>query len=59
MNRPWLDLHPKIAAALVTFVALIGVVWLARVALDVDLADGFGDWLLGVLPVLAGYFKSE
>jgi len=58
MNRAWTDLHPKILAALLTLVVIIGIVWLARVALGVDLNEDFRSFATTVLPLVAGYLKS-
>lgn len=58
MNRVLEHFHPKLVAAFVTFVALIGVFWLAEVALGIDLSDTFEGFVKTTLPFLAAYLKS-
>jgi uncharacterized membrane protein HdeD (DUF308 family) len=57
MRRPWIDLHPKVFAALAVAVAVLGLVYLAQLV-GIDLAEDAKVWLVGLLPLLAGYLKT-
>ena len=50
--RDWLDIHPKVAGAILTFLALIALVWIMQTVIGVDLGADFGEWFLGALPVI-------
>jgi hypothetical protein len=57
MHRPWVDLHPKILTALAVAAAVLGLVYLAQLV-GIDLAEDAKVWLVGLLPLLAGYLKT-
>jgi hypothetical protein len=57
--RSWFDLHPKIAAAVLTLLAVLVLGWFADEMLGYQLRDSVGKWATTVLPLLAGYLKSD